>query len=133
MLQLPPNYHINPSFHVSLLRPVVVGPLQESEVREVPPPPLDIEGAPAYSVHSILEGYGPEERCWVPVADVLDPELLRELHHRRPDCPAPHPPGRPRGRWSRASGGTVSTSAEVGSSPCSGGVRRRRSIIHVSI
>ena len=36
-LQLHPDYPINPSFHVALLRPVVADPLQESEVREVPP------------------------------------------------------------------------------------------------
>uniref|UniRef100_W5LUZ2 Integrase catalytic domain-containing protein n=1 Tax=Astyanax mexicanus TaxID=7994 RepID=W5LUZ2_ASTMX len=109
-LELPRQYKISPSFHVSLLRPVIPGPLDDASPRATPPSPLDFDGVQAYRVNTILdsrrrrgliqylvdwEGYGPEERCWVPAADILDPSLTTDFHRRRPDRPGPRPRGRP--------------------------------------
>ncbi|KAG1956953.1 retrotransposable element [Pimephales promelas] len=111
-LDLPANYRISPTFHVSLLKPAG-GPRGEAEggTASQSPPPILVDGEEAYRVHKLLdsrrrgnvlqylvdwEGYGPEEQSWVNSRDILDPTLTKEFHRTYPEKPAPRPRGRPR-------------------------------------
>ncbi|KAK3524807.1 hypothetical protein QTP86_007605 [Hemibagrus guttatus] len=78
--------------------------LQPGDGAAEPPLPLLLDDGTAYEVKEILdswhrgsqleylvdwEGYGPEERSWVPCDDILDPNLLETFHAAHPHRPAP--------------------------------------------
>ncbi|KAK3574239.1 hypothetical protein QTP86_004291 [Hemibagrus guttatus] len=125
-LWLPATYRICPMFHVSLLKPAHPSTEGAPAGRE-PPPPLDVEGSPAYQVRALLdsrqvrsriqylvdwEGYSTEERSWVDALDILDPSLTEDFHRNHPNKPAPRPRGRPRHRTPGGAprgGGSVTT------------------------
>ncbi|KAI2645676.1 Transposon Tf2-6 polyprotein [Labeo rohita] len=133
-LDLPANYRISPTFHMSLLKPA--GGPEEALEEEAGPQtvPILIDGEEAYQVHELLdsrrrggrlqylvdwEGFGPEERSWVNSDDILDLSLTDEFHRRFPEKPAPRPRGRPRRhapprvRSRSQGGGSVTEEASV--------------------
>ncbi|XP_057695225.1 uncharacterized protein LOC130917641 [Corythoichthys intestinalis] len=117
-LKLPAHFRVHPTFHVSQVKPVSTSPLAPPV--PPPPPPLSVDGGPAYRVERLLdvrrrgrglqylvdwEGYGPEERSWIPARWVLSRELIRDFHRAHPGRLRRAPSG------ARRRGGPVRASA----------------------
>ncbi|XP_034456240.1 uncharacterized protein LOC117770697 [Hippoglossus hippoglossus] len=99
-LKLPRTMRVHPTFHVSKVKPVRTSPLAPSS--RPPPPPRSLMGGPTYSVRRLLavrrrgrglqylvdwEGYGPEERSWVPSRNIYGKTLIKDFHRHHPDQP----------------------------------------------
>ncbi len=98
-LKLPSSLgQVHPVFHVSRVKPVFRSPLNSNSSSPAPPPPHLVDGSPVYSVRRLLdvrrrgrgfqylvdwEGYGPEERSWVPARDILDRSLIEDFRRRQ--------------------------------------------------
>ncbi|KAM3623686.1 uncharacterized protein V6R79_014429 [Siganus canaliculatus] len=108
-LQLPQSMRVHPTFHVSKVKPVHESPL--APPRPPPPPPVIVEGGPVYAVRRLIrsrrrgrglqylvdwEGYGPEDRSWVPGRHIVDLQLIRDFHKRNPEQPSVSRPRRGR-------------------------------------
>ncbi|KAK3566697.1 hypothetical protein QTP86_004253 [Hemibagrus guttatus] len=115
---------------------------EEPGAAEEPPLPLLINDGPVYLVKEVLdfrrrggrleylvdwEGYGPEERSWIPRDDILDPGLLEDFHASHPDRPAPRGRGRPpRRRGPRSSGADHGGGGNVTDTPGSARTQSQR-------
>nr|XP_061822090.1 uncharacterized protein LOC133610044 [Nerophis lumbriciformis] len=114
-LALPPSVKRHSVVHVSQIKPVAESAL--SPPVPAPPPSRFLEnGDQVWTVKEILrvrrqgrglvylvdwEGYGPEDRSWVPASYLADPSLLEDFYRANPDAPRRSSGASPKG------GGTV--------------------------
>uniref|UniRef100_A0A8C4ZXL3 Gypsy retrotransposon integrase-like protein 1 n=1 Tax=Gadus morhua TaxID=8049 RepID=A0A8C4ZXL3_GADMO len=99
-LNLPPALRrIHPTFHVSRVKPFRCCRPGSNSGPKPPPPPRLVDGSEVYTVRRLLdvcrrgrghqylvdwEGYGPEERSWVPARNIVDPSLIKDFHRQHP-------------------------------------------------
>ncbi|KAI3377282.1 hypothetical protein L3Q82_008482, partial [Scortum barcoo] len=96
------SLRVHPTFHVSKIKPV-----RESHLvppSKPPPPPKMVVGGPVYAVKKLLavrkrgrgrqflvdwEGYGPEERSWIPASFIVSKKLIEDFYRQHLDTPGP--------------------------------------------
>ncbi len=86
---------VHPVFHVSWVKPVILPPLPINEEASIYRVRKLLDVRPRGRGHQFLgdwEGYGPEERHWIPARDVLDRSLIEDFYRSR-QAPASGAPG----------------------------------------
>ncbi|KAK5935669.1 hypothetical protein CgunFtcFv8_021011 [Champsocephalus gunnari] len=99
-LRLPRSLKVHPTFHVGKIKPVRESSLVPAS--KPPPPPQMVEGGPVYAVKRLLavrkrgrgrqflvdwDGYGLEERTWIPASFIVDPSMIKDFDRDHPEVP----------------------------------------------
>jgi len=93
-LKIPSSMHVHPVFYVSLLKPVSVSTLSTPAPAHPPPRVWTVKELLAVRRRGRCfrylvdwEGYGLEDRSWVPPSYLTDPSLLTDFYRAHPEAP----------------------------------------------